>query len=59
MTVHSSSDLSGGKINEQNIVFVFYSHVSTVFRHKKKSEMTYDTKIAFVRQILLTHYMTF
>lgn len=36
MTVHSSSDLSGGKINEQNIVFVFYSHVSTVFRHKKK-----------------------
>ena len=29
------------------------------FSVTKKSEMTYDTKIAFVRQNLLTCYMTF
>lgn len=46
MTVHSSSDLSGGKINEQNIVFVFYSHVSTVFRHKKKrNDIRYENSL--------------
>ena len=58
MTVHSSSDLSGGKINEQ-ILFSCFTVMFPRFSVIKKSEMTYDTKIAFVRQILLTHYMTF